>query len=203
MGLLKANRTVQEEPTQAASALPLPELDDADPMQRRRAVRMRANEPDAVAALVGLLAKEEDNLVRQTAFLELAALNSDEAAMGVSELLSAADPALRNGALEALSTMPEHAVRLLEPLGQSPDPDVRIFAVLLANELHVESTTDWLMALAGREDDANVCSNLAEALGGTGREDVLPILQSIIDKFPQEPFLAFAAETAMQRIREG
>ncbi len=136
------------------------------------------------------------------AFLLLASLNSREAARGVSVLLSDADAALRNGALETLAAMPEHAGPLLAPLGQDEDPDVRIFAVLLAAELQDPAAADWLLALAAHETDANVCSNLAEALGGTGRAEASDALAAIGARFAGDPFLGFAVDTALQRLRE-
>ncbi len=200
MGLMKAR---------SGSALPAdhsaseaPRLDHPQPMQRRRAVQALTGDPDSVAPLVELLRSEGDNLVRQAAFIALASLNSERAARGVSVLLSDADAALRNGALETLSAMPAHAGALLEPLGRDEDPDVRIFAVLLASELQDDAASTWLLRLAEHEQDANVCSNLAEALGGTDRPEAVPALEAIGRRFPDEPFLAFAVETAVQRLRE-
>lgn len=199
MGLLKANRTSHVQAVEQSADTP--RIDDPDPQVRRRAIRLLAHQGGAVTTLVGLIRDEQDSRVREAAFLELAAMNCDDAAQGVAELLSDADPARRNGALEALAAMPGPAVALLEPLGLSDDPDVRIFAVLLASELPAEETADWLIALAARDQDANVCSNVAEALGGTGRAEAVPVLEGIAARFPDEPFLAFAVETALQRLR--
>ncbi|NBC37415.1 hypothetical protein GTZ99_12725 [Novosphingobium sp. FSY-8] len=203
MALLKAKAAENVANPASQSGVSPASLDSDDPMERRRAVQQCVEEPNPVAALLGLLREEHENIVRQAAFTELAALGTSEAAQGLAELLSNADPALRNGALEALVAMPEQAMGLLAPLAFCDDPDVRIFAVMMANELPSERTADWLIALAAKEQDANVCSNLAEAIGGTGRRDALPVLQAIIERFPREPYLAFAAETAMTRIREG
>ncbi|BEV00188.1 HEAT repeat domain-containing protein [Novosphingobium olei] len=200
MGLLKA-RSGSAIPA-AADAAEEPRLDHPDPMLRRRAVQALHGDPESVSVLVALLREEGDNLVRQAAFLALASLNSEKAAHGVAVMLSDADAALRNGALETLASMPTHAGGLLEPLGRDEDPDVRIFAVLLAGELQDSAAGAWLLSLAASETDPNVCSNLAEALGGTGLPDAVPALEAIAARFPDEPFLAFAVETALQRLHE-
>lgn len=207
MGLLKARKAddgaANDGATNAArpDEADIPSLDHADPAQRRRAVQALSGDPASAAALVAVLTRDADNRVRQAAFLALATLNSESAAQGLAELLSDADPALRNGALETLAAMPEHALPLLDALGRHADPDVRIFAVLLASELEHGGSADWLIAMTGRDEDANVASHLAEALGGCGRTDAVLALEAIAARFADEPFLAFAVDTAIQRLR--
>lgn len=205
MGLMKAsNRAAarEQEADGIDAGAQAPSLDHAEPSLRRRAVQALAGDPQAVATLVDVLQREDDNGVRQAAFIALASMNSAEAATSVATLLSEADPALRNGALETLATMPEHALALLPTLGAHEDPDVRIFGVLLAGELHHLDTADWLMMLAQGETDANVCSNLADALGGTGMAEAAPALEAIAARFPEDAYLVFAVETAQQRLQE-
>lgn len=198
MPLIKATPT----PGDSGEDLHTAQLDAADPAERRRAVQALSGRREAPPMLVDLLKRETDNLVRQTAFLELATMRSADAAGAVAELLSEADPALRNGALETLVAMPDEAARLIAPLGLCEDPDVRIFAVLLAAEIPGDRFTGWLIDLAAREEDANVCSNLAEVLGGTARVDAIPALEAIRTRFADQPYLAFAVDTAIERIRE-
>lgn len=206
MGLLKAGKTAETaaHDTMAAAGVTeeAPRLDHPDAALRRRAVQALAGDTAQIATLVDVLRHEDTNAVRQAAFVALAGMNSADAAEGVAELLADADPALRNGALETLATMPEHAGDLLEPLGRHADPDVRIFAVLLAAELDHLDTAGWLITLAHAETDANVCSNLAEALGGSGNPGAIPVLEAIAARFSDEPFLGFAVETAIHRLRE-
>ncbi len=200
MGLVKA-RSGGNGATFDPAPEDAPRLNHPDAMMRRRAVQALAGDAASVEALVDLLRSESDSLVRQAAFLALASLNSPDAARAVCVLLSDADAALRNGALETLAAMPDHAAPLLDALGLDGDPDVRIFAVLLAAELEAPAATDWLIALAARERDANVCSNLAEALGGTGRAEAATALTTIGARFADDPFLGFAVETALERLR--
>lgn len=175
-------------------------LTDPDPVARRRAVQALPAAPDAVGTLVEHLRSEPDNAVRQAAFHALAAMNSAAAAEGAASLLTEPDAALRNGALEALSAMPEQAAALLDTLGQHADPDVRSFAILLAADLPPARAGTWLMALAEREEDPNVCAHLADALGGTGLPDAAAALAAIAARFPDSPFVRFAAETALRRL---
>ncbi|MEO0031696.1 MAG: lyase HEAT-like repeat [Pseudomonadota bacterium] len=202
MGLLKARDSAIARAADVAAEGDLPRLDHPDAPMRRRAVQALSGDPASVDTLIAVIRDDADNMVRQAAFVALAGLNTGPAAQGVAALLSEADPALRNGALETLAAMPEHAAPLLEPLGRHDDPDVRIFAVLLAGELDYAATADWLLDLGARERDANVCSNLAEALGGCGRGEAVAVLDTIRARFPEEPFLAFAVDTALQRLAE-
>lgn len=202
MGLLKAgNRDASawNAPDDAGDA---PRLDHAIASMRRRAVQALSGSEGNVGTLIDVLRQETENSVRQAAFIALATMNSGAAAEGVAALLCEADPALRNGALETLAAMPEHAGALLEPLGRHEDPDVRIFAVLLAGELAHIDTSSWLIDLAGREADPNVCSNLAEALGGAGVRAAIPALEGIAARFADQPFLVFSVDSAIQRLGE-
>ena len=196
MGLLKRIDTT----TSGEAPVPPPSLADPDPAVRRRAVQALCDAPDAVETLAWLLRTEPDNSVRQAAFLALSALDTPEAAASLAGLLAEPDPALRNGALEALAAMPLHAAGLLEPLGRNADPDIRSFAVLIATDLPSEAAGAWLIAMAEREADPNVCAHLAEALGGSGLAGAAAAIAAIADRFPDDAFLRFATETALRRL---
>lgn len=175
-------------------------LTAADPALRRQAVQDLAGEPGAVDTLIGLLRTESDHAVRQAAFSVLTAIGTAAAAQGAASLLGEADPALRNGALEVLSAMPQHALALLDPLGRHEDPDVRTFAILMAADLPADATGAWLIALAERETDPNVCAHLADALGGSGLPQAAAALEAIGARFTAHPFVAFAVQIGLRRI---
>jgi len=150
--------------------------------------------------LLRVLRGEADRSVRQAAFSALAGIGSREAARAAATLLTEEDPALRNGALEALGAMPDAATVMLEPLGHHADPDVRSFAVLLAAGLHRAEACDWLIALAARENEPNVAAHLAEALGSTGAPGAIAALEAIRARFAGNAYLGFAIDMALRRL---
>ncbi|WP_285713733.1 HEAT repeat domain-containing protein [Erythrobacter oryzae] len=202
MGLMKAGS--RSDFALPDAELAPPSLTDPDPAIRRRAVQgLAADAEGAVETLVWLLRSEADRSVRAAAFSALADCGSLEAAQATAGLLTEDDPALRNGALEALSAMPDAATAMLEPLGHHADPDVRSFAVLLAAGLHRAEACDWLIALAAREDEPNVAAHLAEALGSTGAPGAVAGLEAIRARFAGSAYLAFAIDMALRRLGDG
>lgn len=167
MGLIKPARRSAEA---FAPALPQACLTDPDPDARRRAVQAMASEEEAIETLIRLLRSDADNSVRQAAFSALGAIDSPDAARAMAAMLDEPDQALRTGALAAIAARPDHAALLLEPLGHNADPEVRGFAVLLAAGLPGQRGADFLIALAARETDAQVCARLAEALATAATE---------------------------------
>ena len=198
MGLLKPGSRMADPPI--AAAAPEASLADPDPALRRRAVQTIGEDPDAADRLVDLLDGEPERSVRQAAFLALATIGTRACAEAVARLLAHPDPALRNGALETLAAMPDHAAGLLDTLGQSADPDIRSFAVLLAADLPVPDAAAWLVALAHREADPNVCAHLAEALGGSVAPGAGAALSAMASRFAGQPHLQFAIEIALRRL---
>ena len=194
MGLVKFSR-----PVEAATTIPA-RLDDADPARRRAAARALGLEPGSEALLCAALARESDPAVREAILLSLIARDTQEAAEGLARFLSSEEPELRNGALESLAAMPDHATRLLERMSASDDPDVRIFAVLLAGEFPQGWIEGWLIDLMEEDTDAIVCAAIAEVLSDSGTAAAVPALRALPDRFPDEPFLHFVATTVLARI---
>ena len=199
MGLVKASTApaAEAEPVRQEA----PRLDHADPRVRRRAVEALADGAGHERLLVAHLQVEEDRYVREGIYLVLARLATAAAAEALSELLSSAEADLRNGALECLAAMPEQSAKLLDRLGGSDDPDVRIFAVMLSGELHADVVGDWLIRFVADEQDANVCSAAAEVMTEAGDPDAIPALEAIRDRFAGQPFIQFVANAAIGRLQ--
>jgi HEAT repeat protein len=197
MGLLKAGSRSADTPADTARPA---SLADPDPALRRQAVQALVGVPEGPRRLAVLLQDEADASVRQAAFLALAAIGTRAAAEAAAGLLAHPDPALRNGALETLAAMPDHAAALLDSLGADTDPDIRSFAVLLAADLAAPEAAAWLVALAEREGDGNVCAHIAEALGGSIAPGARAALSAIAARFPGEPQLQFAIDIALRRL---
>lgn len=196
MGLVKAKAA----PAAVETATPA-ELDDADAALRRRAATARGDVPGSEPALIGRLVVETEPSVREALLLALVQQGTPAAAEGLARLLEADDPALRNGALESLAALPERAAELLHALGRSADPDVRIFAVLLAGDVPGPGMGDWVARAIDGETDPNVCAAGLEVLLRLGDAGGEAVVDRVAARFRDEPFIqflcsAFAGRTA-------
>lgn len=209
MALVKAKKTPAAAAQPEAPAVdPRAGLSDADPAARRQAARALAQTPapvpDAVPALAGRLAVEDDPGVREAILTALARIGTGEAAAALLPLLDREDAALRNAVLESVQQMPpDVAVPAVLPLLEQPDSDLRIFAVQLLGTLIHPDRLDRLSAVLERDPHVNVCLAAAEALAETGDPAALPALERLALRFPDDPIVGFSVESARRRFRGG
>lgn len=191
-------------PDDHAAADPLAWLDDADPARRRRAARDLAGRADAVAALAGRLAREGDASVREALLTALARTGTEEAADALVPLLGSEDAALRNGAAESLEQMPPAVVlSRVAPLLDDPDSDRRIFAALLLGRLPLADRLPSLTQVVERDPHVNVCLAALDALVESGLPEILPSLERLAARFPDDAFVAFSVDAARRRFTGG
>lgn len=190
----------------------------ADPAARRRAAQALAGQPGAVARLRARLAVEHDRAVRAALIDALLATGSDAALGGVAALLDAEDPGARAAAFEAIARIDDaRAVALLLPLLDAPaggeegdraapqarDSERRLRALAALAGRRDGRLAAPLIRLLGEEQDANVCAAAADLLGRQGERAALPALLRLKARFRAEPFLQFATDAAVARLREG
>jgi hypothetical protein len=60
--------------------------------------------------------------------------------------------------------------------------------------------TSWLLHVLRHEPEVNVVAAAIEVLSEVGKPDHLPALRHVVKRFPDEPFIQFAADTAVHRI---
>jgi HEAT repeat protein len=176
-------------------------LQDAQPERRLDAALQLAARPGVEPALGARLLQEADERVRRALLTGLTTQATPEAATALVPLLRSEDATLRNGAIEALAAMPAAVAPEIDRLLEDPDPDVRIFVVNLMAELRHPAVGDWLLQVLRADAHANVVAAAMEALAEAGDERHLEPLGQAAQRFPQEPFLGFAAEIAIARIR--
>jgi len=182
-----------------------PDLDPAAmstggaPEARVASIREMARRGD-VDALAQHLASERDPAAREALLTGLARLGGAEAARPLISALRGDDAALRNGAIEALQSMGESILGEIETLLRDRDVDVRIYAVNVLQGLRSPHMSEIARRRLAVDADVNVCAALVELLAQVGGPDTADDLQSVIDRFPEAPFLAFAARAALQRI---
>jgi HEAT repeat protein len=176
------------------------ELRHPDPEQRWSAARQLGDRPGAAEHLAAALMRETEPRVVEAIFTSLARRGGEESAPHLFPLLRSDDAALRNGAIEALETMPAALAGQLEALLRDLDSDVRIFAVELTRKMPAESATASLCALLDRETHPNVCAAAIDVLAESGSLDAIPHLERCRDRFATQPFLPFAIAIAIETL---
>lgn len=172
----------------------------ADPGQRRQAARALASRPDAVPDLAAALGSESEPAVREAIFASLTAIGGEGAVQALVAALRTDDAGLRNGALEALRSMPEAVQPHLPRLLADDDCDVRILATELARGLPAGDATAVLCAMLARETQPNACGAALDVLTEVGTPNALPTLRTVAARFASDPFVPFAAQVAIARI---
>jgi HEAT repeat protein len=177
-------------------------LEDADAAGRRQAAREIAECPDAPAALVGRLKREQDAAVREVILTTLVRLHAPSAVGGLVECLRSENTALRNEVIETFKQLGNAVAPVLRSLLADPNPDIRIFAVnILDSEMHPEMET-WLIEVIERDAHVNVCATAVDLLCEVGTEAAIEPLIRLKARFQSEPYIQFAADLALKRIRE-
>lgn len=179
------------------------QLGDADPAVRRWAARDLGRHPEAVPALAARLSVEAALAVREAILDALLVIASDEAVEELLVFLRSEDAALRNGAVAVLQQLPEPVSRQMQGLLADADPDVRIMAVDILQTLPHAEAPLWLADLLGHERQVNVVGAAIDRLAEIGTEDMLPLLGEVRDRFEDEPYIQFAIDTVVRRIRGG
>jgi HEAT repeat protein len=175
------------------------ELRHPDPERRWSAARRLGDRPDAAEHLAAALPGETEPRVVEAIFTSLAR-RGEESAPHLFPLLRSDDAALRNGAIEALQTMPAALTGHIEELLHDLDSDVRIFAVELTRKMPAAPATASLCRLLDRETHPNVCAAAVDVLAEIGSPDAIPHLQRCRDRFAAQPFLPFAIATAIETL---
>jgi len=177
----------------------LENLTSGSAASRRGAARGLATHPAAAAALATALEAESDPSVREAIFTAEIRIGSAAAAAGLFPLLNSEDVGLRNGAIEALKTMPDAVTAQIDELLAGPS-DVRIFAVEILGALASSSSPARLMRVLEADPELNVCAAAVEAIVECGDAGCAPALEALAQRFPDEPYLQFSIRTALARI---
>lgn len=166
---------------------------------RRTAVRALEAHDEGLVPLCARIAVETVPSVREAVLATLIRRRSPTVVAALLPLLRSELPPVRNAALEGLAAMPEEVAPHIEQLLRDPDSDVRIFTANLLHVLPHLQAAGWLqMALA--DDHPNVCAAAIDGLAEIGGEEALPALAAVSDRFPDDAFIAFAVQIAVQRI---
>jgi HEAT repeat protein len=177
------------------------QLSDPDPAKRRWAARDLADCPESAAALLEQLQKEQDKAVREIILTTLTRLGTNEVTAGMIHCLRSEDAALRNEAIEAMKLLPGTVAPIMSELLKDADSDVRIFAVNILESLRHPHVEIWLRDVIERDHHVNVCATAVDLLVEVGTIDSQDALENLSVRFPNEPYIRFAADLALKRIR--
>lgn len=179
------------------------QLDHPNAISRRWAARDLAASPQAVPVLLARLGIEADASVRAIIFSSLILLDGEEAMEGLITFLRSEEPALRNGAIEALKQLPDAIAPMMQHLLADPDADTRIFAVNILESLCHADVEHWLIEVIRTDAHVNVCASALEILSEVGTAAAQSALQQVKQRFAAEPYIQFAADLALKRIAQG
>lgn len=167
---------------------------------RRWAVRDLGAFPAAAAALGARLLVESDSTVRSALFSSLARLGGDAVVTALLPLLRSETPELRNGAIEVLAGLPDAVAPHIDALLRDADSDVRIFTVNLLGELRHVRVVAWLEQVLVQDGAVNVVGAALEVLAEVATTRSLPALRAVARRFPDDAFIGFAADLAIERV---
>jgi HEAT repeat protein len=173
-------------------------LGDPNAEQRRTAARSLGAYSEAGSALCRAAVAETNDSVREAIFTALIRIGSP-AADALVPLLASENAPLRNAAIEALKTMPEAVGAHFDQIISGPT-DVRIFGVEIVGGLQHPDTPRRLIRVIEEDAELNVCAAAVEALAECGEPEAIEPLKRLLTRFPDEPFLKFAVDTALKRI---
>jgi HEAT repeat protein len=177
-----------------------PSLASALPEERWTAARA-ACDPSAVPSLGEALVRERDLRVREAIFTALVRIATPESAGVLLPYLRVDDANIRTGALDALRAMPQAVRPHLLVLLADADADVRLLACDLVRDAGGADGPRWLCAMIETEPQANVCAAAVEVLGEIADAAASPSLSRCAERFPDDPFLAFAIKVVADRLR--
>ena len=178
------------------------ELDSDDASNRRWAARDLGTHPKAAEALLSHLATESVHPVREALFDSLQQIGGEIVIVGLITVLRSEDAELRNGAIEVLQSMPEGVALHIIELLNDQDSDVRIFAIDILQVLAHPDTPNWLLSVLKDETHINVVATAVDRLAEVGTSEMVPTLEALKIRFPNEDYLAFAVDAAISRIEE-
>jgi len=177
------------------------ELKEGDITTRRWAARDLATIDGSTAGLLAALNTESELLVFEAILDSLEKIGGDEVVKGLIPLLRSEDAGKRNSVIETLQSMPDMvALHIIELLNDT-DSDVRIFAIDILQVLAHPDIPQWLLSVLKDETHINVVATAVDRLAEVGTEDMLEDLLALKQRFPDEFYLHFAIDTAIERIK--
>ena len=175
------------------------DLQSSDDDVRRAAVRLATRLGEA-EVLARHLEDESDAGLRETVLTSLVRIGRVKAARPLIQMLSTEDVLLRNAVIETLQSMGEAVVPEIERLLDDENPDLHIYAVNIIHAMRSPRAPDIALGVIATDPHVNVCAAVVDILAEVGRPEMGDELRAVANRFPDQPFLAFAVRAAIKRI---
>jgi hypothetical protein len=101
-----------------------------------------------------------------------------------------------------MKQLPDEVAPVMRGLLADADPDVRIFTVNVLESLCHPDVESWLIDVITTDQHINVCATAVDLLSEVGTQLALNPLAQLKTRFADEPYIQFAADLALRRIRE-
>jgi HEAT repeat protein len=170
----------------------------SDELEARRAAVRRAAQAGAASLLAERVPAETDRGVRELLLNALVRMGDPTIIKSMLSLLRGEDAGARNAAVEALRGAGDAVVP--ELLISDPDSDVRILALNALAASGGPTAAKLAASVLARDAHVNVCAAAVDVIIETGGPREAPALRAALDRFPDQPFLAFAVRAALRRI---
>ncbi|MCV2348327.1 HEAT repeat domain-containing protein [Paucibacter sp. Y2R2-4] len=178
------------------------QLADENAEARRWAARDLLNCPNCSTDLLLRLNEESDGSVREVILTTLTRVGDALAVAGLVTCLRSEDVALRNEAIEAMKQLPDEVAPIMQDLLHDESSDMRIFAVNILESLRHPQVEAWLCEVIAHDAHVNVCGAAVDLLSELGSPAALQPLLQLKERFPDDPYIQFAADLAITRLNE-
>jgi len=119
----------------------------------------------------------------------------------IFKMLKSDNAYLRNMAIKFLQEYGVEAKPFLEELMNNEDRDIRIFAINILGDVRYDDSVDMLRYFILKEKDINAMMTAVDYLGEIGSEEDIKLLEAIKNDFKDEPYVQFAIDTAIDRLK--
>lgn len=117
------------------------------------------------------------------------------------KMLKSDNAYLRNMAIKFLQEFGVEAKPFLEKLMNNEDKDIRIFAINILEDVRYDDSIEMLRYFMLKEKDINAMMTAVDYLGEIGSEQDIALLEAVKKEYKDEPYVQFAIDTAIERIR--
>ena len=118
------------------------------------------------------------------------------------KMLKSDNAYVRNAAISFLQEFGVEAKPFLEKLMNNEDKDIRIFAINILGDVSYEDSIEMLRYFLLKEKDINVMMTAIDYLGEIGSKEDIALLEAIKAEHKDEPYVVFAIDTAISRIKD-
>jgi HEAT repeat protein len=152
--------------------------------------------------LAEILQVESDHNLLDVIGMILAGVDGEVAPIDeILTLLKRENPYVRNLAITILQDYGNAIKYYIVKYLIGDDRDLRIFAINVLGDVEFSESRDMLVELLESEKDVNVAMTAVDYLGEIGLEEDISLLESLKRRFPDEFYVSFAVDSAINAIK--